>query len=417
MDSLCQELHRTYNTNLLDRESNLTQAVFLNASEKNKDKSLGNTTLMRLIYNHYRVQKPMPRYIGGPSHLSNWYSKKYGKNIYLFGEFHEYKYDCSTFKSYDRRTGPQETMRIDDFLIQLMKTTDVFLDIFVESQPFQKEGEYPKLVQKARTSGLSSKYILTKTNVKLDKCILFKNRHNKECQLSRIHYIDAREVHDESNIFIDFINSPYTVKTMREANEFLGRPKSKKIMEVFSGHADKIVHFMQKQLLKNFLVKKELNRSYLKDEIMAFAYEKIRITVENFRAKIYRANIDLKKDKLLYIYRLSAVILELMVPLTDTYTLARMFKRFNVKKRAHKYDTDKVVNQPEEPHNIIVYAGLNHIKLYIQFLTYLKFNLVARSGYRNEHFGQDVNPSILANDDLSCVSLVGFPQPFFTAIN
>ena len=73
----------------------------------------------------------------------------------------------------------------------------------------------------------------------------------------------------------------------------------------------------------------------------------------------------------------------------DVYTVARMFKVFNVVKSEH---------YPIKPQNIIYYAGTGHTKPMARFLKELKFK-------RTEHSDNNI---------LSCVSMKGIKQPLFS---
>lgn len=51
----------------------------------------------------------------------------------------------------------------------------------------------------------------------------------------------------------------------------------------------------------------------------------------------------------------------------DMYALARIFKPYNIKK-----NNPAGAFQPRESKNIIIYAGNNHAKNYVEFLEYLR---------------------------------------------
>ena len=63
IDYLCKELIGTYDTNILDNESQIVQRQFLDVSRDNRNNTtnFGKKVLMKLIYNHYskRVNKPI----------------------------------------------------------------------------------------------------------------------------------------------------------------------------------------------------------------------------------------------------------------------------------------------------------------------------------------------------------------------
>lgn len=64
---------------------------------------------------------------------------------------------------------------------------------------------------------------------------------------------------------------------------------------------------------------------------------------------------------------------------TDSYLLARIFKTFKI----NDPDPDKrrLVDEPSEPHNIIIYSGNNHSKEYREFLDdFIGFKTLEKSG-------------------------------------
>ena len=139
-EKLCKDLKATYDTNILDNESDLVQQEFRDVSLENRNTTTNSVrkVLMKLICNHYdkSVKKPIAEFIGGPKTLSIHWHPFYKKMIYIFGEWHSNTTDCENFKEQDRNT-----ILIEDYLYNLMLTTDVFLDIYFEFVSY-KEEEY-----------------------------------------------------------------------------------------------------------------------------------------------------------------------------------------------------------------------------------------------------------------------------------
>jgi hypothetical protein len=116
-------------------------------------------------------------------------------------------------------------------------------------------------------------------------------------------------------------------------------------------------------------VQKEYSRSYYKDKIRQRIVNKILITTQeqsqiNFNKLIHEA-IFVLHQPLVNITETGRILVELstyffyMSVLTmDIYCLARVFKKFEV-------ETDF---QPKETHNIIIYAGDAHSKIYSEFI-------------------------------------------------
>ena len=116
----------TYDPKILDdpmiTPEDIKQAFYEFAETEN---ALGGPrkVLAELISNHKNgEQKPMPEFIGGPFSLTCHWSEEYKKMIYIFGEYHTNKADCSEFPN----------MLVENFIYELIDKTDVFIDIFLE---------------------------------------------------------------------------------------------------------------------------------------------------------------------------------------------------------------------------------------------------------------------------------------------
>jgi hypothetical protein len=138
-EEVCEDITNTYDTNILDNQSEIVQKHFLDISLKNMNNKInpGKKVLMKLICNHYSpiVKKPIADFIGGPKTFSIHWHPVYKKIIYIFGEWHANNMDCKTFKK-DAVTFPTK-----DYLYDLILSTDVFLDIYIELESY-KGGEY-----------------------------------------------------------------------------------------------------------------------------------------------------------------------------------------------------------------------------------------------------------------------------------
>tara|TARA_B100001059_G_scaffold223566_1_gene248660 strand:+ start:292 stop:5187 length:4896 start_codon:yes stop_codon:yes gene_type:complete len=99
---------------------------------------------------------------------------------------------------------------------------------------------------------------------------------------------------------------------------------------------------------------------------------------------------------------LASFFTDLSVINADCYTMARMFKKFNV---------PKGVNQPEEPHTCVLYFGDSHSANITAFLSQLSgIKLVASNN--NKSCIEDVRPySALGGNKKCCLKLGKFPQP------
>jgi hypothetical protein len=91
--------------------------------------------------------------------------------------------------------------------------------------------------------------------------------------------------------------------------------------------------------------------------------------------------------------------------ITDAYLLARVFKKFDI-------DTEdplkkRLTDEPEEPHNIIIYGGVAHCKIYRKFLTQLGFEDKGSSGEMDYE-------NLLPSNAESCINMSTIKQPLFS---
>ena len=72
-------LEKTYNTSILNDMSPQEQKEYVkNISPQ--------STLGKLLHNHYYMDTPQPRYIAGPKTLTLHKSEEYSMTVYTFGE-------------------------------------------------------------------------------------------------------------------------------------------------------------------------------------------------------------------------------------------------------------------------------------------------------------------------------------------
>ena len=114
---------------------------------------------------------------------------------------------------------------------------------------------------------------------------------------------------------------------------------------------------------------KEYSRSYYKDKIRQGIVNKILISNQqfpehNFNKMIHEAIFVLHQplvndyETFRILAELSRYFLHVGVLSMDTYCLSRVFKKFKL----------KTYSQPEQTHNIIIYAGDSHSKMYSEFI-------------------------------------------------
>ena len=89
----------------------------------------------------------------------------------------------------------------------------------------------------------------------------------------------------------------------------------------------------------------------------------------------------LAKEELVYF------LIKTLSPVMDAYMLSRIFKKFSKGENCY----------PEEPNNIVIYAGASHCQTYEKFLL------------QNNFYKIEEATSTLQN----CVDIINISQPFF----
>lgn len=354
-----------------------------------------NYTFQKLIQNFEQLeanQLEIPRFLSGPNtfyHLTHRL-----KTIYLIGEQHTDEFDCDRYAletgntffdykqqklvDYDFDTAYDmekaglgahfSSVNIRDF-VQNLADLPSFIDFYLEKDPY----EYLEYKKQNEINGIEGS-------------ILDIARILKSNEMCRLHLTDIRGLH--RNAYIDFKSYRDPALDFVTSMEVLlfGRNNEvkSKYLTIFQNNyrylfdpnlpevlwRDRIIeHVLSKKLLQ-----KELERSYLGKVILSH-YMKL---IENSEFLTYRneyngwyntimnMKIPLNRDERNIINILSSQYIFLDSFCFDMYTLARIFKKF----QGYHFDT------PDEPKNVIVYAGKTHIDNIKAFLTdALKFDL------------------------------------------
>jgi hypothetical protein len=422
----------TYDPKILDNPiitpEDIKQAFYELAETEN---ALGGPrkVLAELISNHKNgVQKPIPEFIGGPFSLTCHWSEEYKKMIYIFGEYHTNKADCSEFPN----------MLVEDFIYELIDKTDVFIDIFLEVNSMKrKQKEYDSY------DGISNSRSISQLFNKLKKCIQYNTRHDNACRLARVNYVDVRRINNNqyndfynyiSNIyFMSFHHDEYIYKLVKDYDDYkitqeeLDQLEETKIKETFDKIKNIIIelnkksnffYYLTNDNVENFWLDRLYNNEYVKHELKKITdrelYEKITDFFEQtIRTFVYSNkqkwidNIDIILDtKTNMIDYLSSVNIvfepchTLLYSIVDMYTICRMFKDFDLEKKPYEGADDK--DQPKRANNIIIYTGDSHSICYRQFLDKMQFKKISAKSQSE-----------------TCIDLRNFPLPFFSmsAIN
>ena len=439
---LCDTLIQTYNTSVLDvsdptfKDACIDQAHKC-VSEENREPK--REVLSQLILNHSKQddpevskkdKKPIADFIGGPVSLTMHWSKKYKKLIYIFGEYHSEVTDCENFRS---KTDQNQVMLIEDYLEQLFKHTDVFIDFYLEADRTYRD-----------VYGVKRIAVINK---RFKDCFYNPNKNINDCKLSRMHYFDVRREspdikpnrmsHASIEIFNIFIGL-FTNTSLQELTILLDKYnyyiKIKPVLEEFSKiniYEDKADdekyaeydQFWDTQIKEQIFVLKKVGRSTIHDEIKSFIKKEVRnpeidsekIDIKKLIKKVKDFVDTLDKYSTGKTYNLFQSVVtpddrEILLNLsfvaflisinahisTDYYLLCRIFKVFDFTKRKNYRWTD----EPKEPHNIIIYAGDTHSKTVRKFLKELEFKNIS-----------SVNTSTRIRN---CIDMRSFPQPLFS---
>ena len=422
LDTLCEKLIKTYNTTIIDQMPPvLQQALYSNAfacsvnSHKQHEKD--RTVLAELIYNHFTKkaakQQLSPSYIGGPRTLTCHWSETYQKLIYIFGETHKEYTDCFKFPKNQGFDEEQSGMPIETYLKNLTEINDIFLDIFIEISAYKpKNLKYSTPLSETKFANLR----LSKIGTEFAACMDGTDRNIKNCSRSRIHYIDIRNIEDESHESLDpisnFIESVLhilsinnTVSDNQRRNALLSFARSdygQYVMNGFSLAKDNpnFLDFWNSMISNNYYVQKELDNcdKQMTETISNFIKKEIQLALDaiednenqesnlnniNTLSKFLIENTDKIDDLTIiqYFNALTTYAIGINFVIVDCYILCRIFKKFNL--QPENPQKRRSTDEPETPSNIIIYAGDDHCNIYRKFLKEIGFTLIANIGSRN----------------------------------
>lgn len=387
VNDICKKLKTTYNTNILKKADSTIIEGFKVASKMYANSGDGNATLMKLINNNFPNNMPIAKYISGPSMITVHKNIESNKTFYVFGENHDRKGECNV-----------GTM-ITDYLESLFKTTNVFIDLYIEI-PVDADMTF---IPPGHMTFMSTRF---------KNCFdMAKRLKDITCDFVRIHNVDIRWRIDKENfsqvglfflekVQLKLLNLVWVgdLTLIRNKEIFLSydfREYSKRILLANKEDAYK---YIMEQLNSSTHLKKELSRSTKSEEIYEWIGYNIRTILNRFHEMSQRITrtiyniLDKNHNNLVteqdinYLGNFTTNITSIFM---DGYTLSRIFKKFNVKDS----------NQPEEPHNIIIYTGNYHSNNYRDFLAsngYTRTTAYAIEGYRD------------------CVDVKGIEQPLFS---
>jgi len=358
IEKLCKEMRDSnYDVSVLDSQPIIVKNTFIAASKLIADKKLSkilsfaksvfnrrlkiNQQLSTCIYNHYYAQQPIARKVSGIGEVS---LLEYGdRKIYLFSDLTQsLDYSCET-----------ESMAIHGYLQKFFNTTDKFIDFYCE---------YAKKRRNIPDSYLNRAELefraCSEGNVKPLRCP----------SNVRMHFTDP----DLDNPLINFLaledhiwTDERIFKYRKTINSYINTITDKSKFNAFLKN-----YIENSKILTKELGKVDSNiKNMILDSVYKYSFDAMtaRIkdidpikTLEYFKYEVlHRSHVNnalFSTDDLYenFLYIASTSFASFM----DIYTLARMFKKFDV---SNSYD-------PEYAKNIIVYAGDSHIIFYRKFL-------------------------------------------------
>ena len=437
LHDICNTLIQTYNTSVLDSsDEHFREACTLEAkkcADENKHKrryDLSRRVLAKLIVNHSKEtdkteeKKPIATFIGGPKTLTMQWNEEYKKLIYIFGEHHNENTDCDKFK-----IGEEDNeMLIEDYLDQLFKNTDAFIDFYLETGR-----EHKDIYGNSRIALISERF---------KDCLHDPNSDSnyEKCMVCRMHYFDVRSsasdltpnrMSDSStmiNIFVQILKNKKDYDVTRFLVKYRYNTKIKPILKEFSEiKTDKDYYdFWDKQIDEHIFLNEKVIKSFMHEKIKSFIKEEIidasaNINIIKLVKKVEEliTIVDKYKDETTGLYELDSIsdsdydVLLINLKYTgdkltrvnsciaDYYLLSRIFKQFNLENPAI-FSSFRRTDEPTEPHNIIIYAGEAHARRVRKFLkNELAFKMIHEKGDPNKKKG-------------NCIMMEDFPQPFFS---
>lgn len=382
-----ENLINTYDTKYIDLLSTEEQETLKKISEAFQDKKLikriknAKIVLLKLIYNHFHKSIPDIEYVVGPYTFTHSYSKKYNMNVYIFGEDHMTNNDCKNMIDYDKN---KSVISISDYLVEIIKNTDKFFDIYLEQPATYYNKENVKHNRKIINSPYYNK---PNINVEFDKlfdklkiCMYpFEREKNEMCKISRVHYIDIRKTIITETYLpvikysIEFLQKNYyNMNFARLEYKKILNKKPKELLMYMIEHAskdkDSYQYKLHKQLNKTFL-----DKNVLIDTVYNFYEKRLELMYKNCKSAediLDEELIDYMKLEHILIYPIFVeYVIVLASILVDIYTLSRIFRDFNV-------DKNKNLDQPKNPKNIIIYSGNRHSDSYRHFLNLNSFEIL-----------------------------------------
>lgn len=453
VDEIISYLIISYNTSVLkDLPTDLREALYEEVKKclENPEKADNHVrcnerkTLMLLINNHRLNKKPVSDLIKGPFSLTLHWNSDLKLMIYIFGEVHRTKTDCHLFpqeKYVDGKIVHIKSMFIEDYLKELLLNTDSYIDFFVEERAHI--GYDPVLKHHKGSERIS---ILRNSFMECISDIKSRNT-NINCRLSRSHYFDIREGGTTINVVTKLYVTIKKLLTPRKEiikeniEKFIIILTSIKNNPTFYPFINDISTISSEQefldvlrnylLFNNLILMKKMVRSSIYKTILRFILDEIKllalplkkplqtnlknlfILLENYRVT-YDSTGTPKKvtvssedaDIIIsYVKMFRHFLLHMESLIADAYLLSRVFKKFNINTDEPK--KKRGFDEPQTPHNVIIYAGDSHAQRYRKFL---------ENHMNCKRLEQNIYDYSMPVHSTNCLNMKGIKQPLFSYI-
>ena len=434
----CAKINQTYNTSDLNGEPQQIQDFFADVSRHMSTTGKGNSMLMELINNNYS-KRPRADYISGPFNLTQHVSQKDNMIVYIFGELHGWEDACTEEKT---------ARPIEDYLVNLFRTTNAFIDFYMEIPAFHSKVsnkdkislDYRTLSPPPAATAPAPLTFQNRIRYKFMKCINTRTRgFSPDCTLIRAHFSDPRESSENYNAAVIGNNTlsfwtlkMQTEKTLKELREVIAaNPELLELLEKMKGSEAERISYVINQIKNNSWVRKEIERSYKREALERLIPGIVTGGVKFFPdvpfeadfiysvstgksisprwRTILTANQWTEEEALrIILYEFRNKIIYMNAPTTDFYTIARLFKRFNV---------PPGIEQPKQPYNSVLYFGALHSQTCRDILTKFGFEQIAAAGCinrLNKRNYLDQSKLMCPGHAERCLDMRNFPQPFFS---
>ena len=436
----CAKINQTYNTSDLNGEPQHVQNIFTDVSRQMSTSGHGNSMLMTLINNNYSP-RPQADYISGPMNLTLHVSPKDNMIVYIFGEYHGWEDACTEEKT---------ARPIEDYLVNLFRTTNAFIDFYMEIPAFRsKVSKQDKIIlpPPPPAAQVVPNHLLfpapltfqNRIRQRFMRCINARTRgFSPDCALIRAHFSDPRESMENYNAAVIGNNTlsfwtlkMQTDKPLNELREVIAaNPELLELLEKMKGSEAERINYVINQIKNNSWVRKEIERSYKREALEGLIPEIVTERVKLFPDVPFEADfihsmstgksispkwrailLDKKWTEeealriILYEFRINIIYMN--APTTDFYTIARLFKRFNLQPG---------IEQPEKPYNSVLYLGSLHSQTCRDILTKFGFEQIAAAGCMNRLNRRSYlnQPKLVCPvQSIRCLDMRDFPQPFF----